>query len=251
MSKRPLIGITAFETKYPRPPHSPLYATGQRYVRAIEDAGGLPVILSPALGHETLRAIFERLDGLLLSGGGDVDPALYGEEAHPTIWGLDMNRDRAELAMARWATEAKKPLLCICRGIQVFNVALGGSLVQDIPSMVPEALTHMFDETDTPREQTTHVVHVETDSLLSRLIQSDEAQVNSWHHQSLKRIANDLKVVAKAPDGIVEAVELSGHRFALGVQWHPEWLYDRQPEMKRLFTGLIEAASTDTPRIHE
>ncbi len=251
MSERPLIGITAFETKFIHPPHSPLYATGQRYVRAIEDAGGLPVILSPALSNGTLQSIFDRLDGLLLSGGGDIDPSIYGEEAHPTIWGLDMNRDRAELAMAKWATDAQTPILCICRGIQVLNVALGGSLVQDIPSMVPDALTHMFDEKDTPREKTTHAIHVEAGSLLSRLIQSDTAVVNSWHHQSLKRVAGDLKVVATAPDGIVEAVELTGHGFALGVQWHPEWLYRQQPEMARLFTGLIDAATANVQRIRE
>jgi putative glutamine amidotransferase len=245
MTKRPLIGITAFETKHLRPPHAPLYATGQRYVRAIEDAGGLPVILSPALTNETLRAVFDRLDGLLLSGGGDIDPAIYGEEPHASIWGLDMNRDRAELAMAKWAAEAQTPLLCICRGTQVLNVALGGSLVQDIASMVPDALTHMYDEETMPREAVAHPVSVETDSLLSSLIQDSRAEVNSWHHQSIKRVADDLKVVALSPDGIVEAIELPGHRFALGVQWHPEWLYQQQPEMARLFEGLVEAASTN------
>jgi putative glutamine amidotransferase len=242
MGQRPLIGITGFETAFPKPPHAPLYATGQRYVRAIEDAGGLPVILSPGLSNDTLLATFERLDGLLLSGGGDIDPTIYGEEPHPTIWGLDMNRDRAELAMAQWAAETHKPLLCICRGTQVLNVALGGSLVQDIATMQPKALRHMYDQEITPREETTHAVTVDTDSLLGELIHSNAAQVNSWHHQAIKRLAADLKVVATAPDGIVEAIEIPGHRFALGVQWHPEWLYDRQPEMARLFHGLIAAA---------
>src|SRR5512134_704063 len=184
MRRRPLIGITAFETKHLRPPHAPLYATGQRYVRAIEDAGGLPVILSPALTNETLRAVFERLDGLLLSGGGDIDPAIYGEEPHPSIWGLDMNRDRAELAMAKWAADDHKPLLCICRGTQVLNVALGGSLLQDIEAMRPEALRHMFDQEVTPREQITHHITVNSDSLLGELLQANVAQVNSWHHQA-------------------------------------------------------------------
>jgi len=245
MNKRPLIGITAFETRFPKPPHAPLYATGQRYVRAIEDAGGLPVILSPALTNDTLHAIFERLDGLLLSGGGDIDPKIYGEDPHPSIWGLDMNRDRAELAMARWAAETDTPLLCICRGTQVLNVALGGSLVQDIPSMVKDSLTHMFSEEDTPRDKITHTVTVEPNSCLNGLLQSTVADVNSWHHQSIKRVGTDLRVVATAPDQVVEAIEIPGHRFALGVQWHPEWLYDRQPEMARLFTGLIDAASTE------
>lgn len=242
MTKRPLIGITAFETTFPKPPHAPLYATGQRYVQAIEDAGGLPVILSPGLSDATLRASFERLDGLLLSGGGDIDPAVYGEEPHPSIWGLDMNRDRAELAMAKWSADAQKPVLGICRGTQVLNVALGGSLFQDIEAMQPGSLTHMFDQETTPREKVTHAIRVTEGSRLSKLIQADAAQVNSWHHQAIKRLADDLKVVALAPDGIVEAIEIPGHRFALGVQWHPEWLYDRQPEMARLFTGLIAAA---------
>jgi putative glutamine amidotransferase len=245
LNQRPLIGITAFETTYPKPPHAPLYATGQRYVRAIEDAGGLPVILSPGFGDETLRAMFERLDGLLLSGGGDIDPVIYGEEPHPTIWGLDMKRDRAELALAKWAAERQKPLLCICRGTQVLNVALGGSLLQDIESLLPGALTHMFDQEITPREQITHSIAVDIDSLLGELLQANVAQVNSWHHQAIKRVASDLKVVATASDGIVEAIEIPGHRFALGVQWHPEWLYDRQPEMARLFYGLITAAETE------
>jgi putative glutamine amidotransferase len=245
MKQRPLIGITGFETAYPKPPHAPLYATGQRYVHAIDEAGGLPVILSPGLSDDSLRAVFERLDGLLLSGGGDIDPAIYGEEPHPTIWGQDMNRDRAELAMAQWAAETQKPLLCICRGTQVLNVALGGSLLQDIETMQPKALRHMYDQEVTPREEITHAVTVDADSLLGELIQSQTAQVNSWHHQAIKRLASDLKVVATAPDGIVEAIEIPGHRFALGVQWHPEWLYDRQPEMARLFNGLIAAAETE------
>jgi putative glutamine amidotransferase len=201
MGQQPLIGITGFETAYPKPPHAPLYATGQRYVRAVEDAGGFPVILSPGLSNDSLLAVFERLDGLLLSGGGDIDPAVYGEEAHPTIWGLDMNRDRAELAMAQWAAEAQKPLLCICRGTQVLNVALGGSLLQDIETMQPKALRHMYDQEVTPREEVTHSITVNMDSLLGELIHSNTAQVNSWHHQAIKRLAVDLKVVATAPMG--------------------------------------------------
>ena len=243
MSRPPLIGITAFETKHINPPHVALYATGQRYVSAVEDAGGLPVVLSPGLSNETLHQIFDRLDGLLLSGGGDIDPALYGERPHPQLWGLDMHRDRAELALASRVVEKQKPVLCICRGIQVLNVALGGTLVQDIPSQMPQALAHSFDETVVPRDYLAHQVKLEPNSRLAAVIGSDAALVNSWHHQSIKRVADTLKVVATAPDGVVEAVEVPGQRFAIGVQWHPEWLYDTHPEMKRLFTALIEAAS--------
>jgi putative glutamine amidotransferase len=156
-----------------------------------------------------------------------------------------MNRDRAELALAQWAAETQKPLLCICRGTQVLNVALGGSLLQDIETMQPKALRHMYDQEVTPREEITHHITVNAGSLLGGLLQTDIVHVNSWHHQAIKRLAGDLNVVAQAPDGIVEAIEIPGHRFALGVQWHPEWLYDRQPEMARLFHGLIAAAETE------
>jgi putative glutamine amidotransferase len=127
----------------------------------------------------------------------------------------------------------------------VLNVALGGSLLQDIETMQPKALRHMYDQEITPREEVTHSITVDTDSLLGELIHSHMAQVNSWHHQAIKRLAADLKVVATAPDGIVEAIEIPGHRFALGVQWHPEWLTDGQPEMARLFHGLIAAAEAE------
>jgi putative glutamine amidotransferase len=242
MSPRPLIGITAFETQHIQPPHLELYALGRRYAQAIEAVGGVPVILPPGLGEDSARQIFDRFDGLLLSGGGDIDPAIYGEPPHVALWGLNADRDQTEMELVRWAAQQQKPLLGICRGIQVMNVALGGSLIQDIPSEVPDALEHSFDDTVVPREHLAHPVKIDAASRLQGIIGAEIAQVNSWHHQAIKRLAADLQIVARSPDGIVEAVEIPGHRFALGVQWHPEWLYDKQPEMKRLFGALVQAA---------
>lgn len=241
--KRPLIGITAAESQYIKPPHHAIFSLNQVYVRAIEESGGVPLMLPPILSEDSLREVFARLDGIVFSGGGDINPSIYGEPPHATLWGLSDDRDRVELELARWAAHREKPLLGICRGIQVLNVALGGTLIQDIPAEVPDALQHSFDDAVVARDYIAHPVKIENGSHLRQVIQSEIASVNSWHHQALKRIAPNLTVVAQAPDGIIEAVEVDGHRFAIGVQWHPEWLYRNQPEMKRLFTALVEASS--------
>lgn len=245
MNKRPLIGITAFETTHRQPPHTPLYALGQRYAHAVETGGGAGIILAPGLSDESLREIFARLDGLLLSGGGDIDPARYGESPHPALGTISPARDHAEVLLAQWAVQADKPLLCICRGIQVLNVALGGSLIQDIPGQVAGALQHNFDSVRVPHEQIAHPVEIEPGSRLADALGTLTAQVNSWHHQALARVASPLHVVARAPDGIIEAVEIPHQRFIVGVQWHPEWLYDTQPEMLRLFQTFVRAASAN------
>ncbi len=242
MPNRPLIGITAFETRHREPPHSPIYALNRRYVRAIEEAGGAPVMVPPGLDDASLQTIFERLDGLLLPGGGDIDPACFGEAPHPSLTELSAERDSMELSLAHRAVDAEKPLLAICRGIQVLNVALGGSLVQDIPTQLPGSLAHSFDATKVARDAATHEVQIEAGTQLQAVMGVERAGVNSWHHQALKRVAAGLKVVARSPDGVIEAIEMPGHRFAIGVQWHPEWLTERQPEMRRLFVALVRAA---------
>lgn len=243
MATRPLIGITALSTTSIEAPHLPLHALNQRYVAAVHAAGGAPMMLPPALDGSALRVIFARLDGLLISGGGDVDPLHYGEEACALVGDVDADRDQTELMLTGWAAETDKPFLCICRGIQVMNVAMGGSLVQDIPTQVPNALIHMPDHIVYPRNHIAHHIQIDPDTRLREVISSDRAEVNSWHHQAVKRVAPRVRVTACAADGIIEAIELPGHRFAVGVQWHPEWLYDRQPEMLRLFEALVEAAT--------
>ncbi len=242
MIKRPLIGITASESNHIKPPHHAIFSLNQVYVRAIEDSGGVPLLLPPILSEDSMREIFATLDGILFTGGGDINPSIYDEPPHSTLWGLSDDRDRVELELARWAAHHEKPMLAICRGTQVLNVALGGTLIQDIPSEVPDALEHSFDDAVVARDYIAHPVKVAGGSHLRKVLQSEIVRVNSWHHQALKRIAPDLKVVAQSPDGIVEAVEIEEHRFAIGVQWHPEWLYTNQPEMKRLFIALVEAS---------
>jgi len=138
--------------------------------------------------------------------------------------------------------EADKPVMGICRGVQVLNVALGGSLVQDIPTQQPDSLPHSFDGARVARDYMAHSVRIESGSVLREVMGVEQVSVNSWHHQSLKRVAASLTVVAQSPDGIIEAVEMPSRRFVIGVQWHPEWLYDHQPEMKRLFEALVQAA---------
>ncbi|HET7089709.1 MAG TPA: gamma-glutamyl-gamma-aminobutyrate hydrolase family protein [Anaerolineae bacterium] len=242
MTKRPVIGITALATRYIDPPHSPMYALNQRYVMAVEASGGAPLMVPPDLDETSMQAIFERLDGWVLSGGGDVDPAYYGESPHAALNEVNAERDRLELSFARQAVEADKPVIGICRGVQVLNVALGGSLVQDIPTQQADSLPHSFDGTRVARDYMAHPVRIESGSLLREVMGVEQAGVNSWHHQSVKRVAASLAVVAQSPDGIIEAVEMPGRRFVIGVQWHPEWLYDHQPEMKRLFEALVQAA---------
>jgi putative glutamine amidotransferase len=243
MNQRPLIGITAYDMRRPEASHGNLYAVGQCYVHALEGSHAVPLIVPPGLSQASLRHVFDRLDGLVLSGGGDIDPAVYGEAPHPTLSGMSVERDRAELSLARWAVEGHKPILSICRGIQVLNVALGGSLVQDIPSHAPGALEHSFDSAQFLHDHMAHPVQVEPGSRLAGVLGLETVQVNSRHHQAIKRPAAQLAVVARSPDGVVEAVEIAGHPFAIGVQWHPECLYARQPETQRLFAALVEAAS--------
>ncbi len=194
MPNRPVIGITAWATRAIDPPHSPTVALTRRYVTAIEAAGGAPLLLPPGLDETSLRAIFARLDGLLLSGGGDVDPAWYGEAPHPALTEISPDRDRIELALSRWAVAEEKPIMAICRGIQVFNVALGGSLVQDIPSQLPAALRHMLDGARVARDAIAHPVQVEPGSQLHQALGIEQVDVNSWHHQSLKQVAPGLTV---------------------------------------------------------
>jgi putative glutamine amidotransferase len=237
----PVIGITGRTDQSARPPNRPLVATVQTYVRAVELGGGAPVVIPPHLEEAKTRAIFEHLDGLILSGGGDVLPALYGEEDSGLLWFVDEQRDRAELALARWALSEKLPLLAICRGHQVLNVAAGGTLVQDIPTQVPSAFTHST-IADCPMATVAHTVEVAADSRLAALVGAGELGVNSAHHQAVKAVGTGLAITARAPDGIIEGLESPAHPFCLGVQWHPEALVESHPVMRRLFEGLAESA---------
>lgn len=238
----PLIGITGFRSE-PQPPLGRFTLNlGENYVRGVQAAGGIPLVIPPNLEERALRGMFERLDGLLLSGGGDIDPALFGEPRHPATANISVERDRSELALARWALAENKPVLGICRGIQVLNVAAGGTLVQHIPDEAPGAISHSFELT-VPRAHVAHTVRIQPGACLSRLLGATEAPTNSWHHQSCRAPGQGIVYTAWASDGVVEGAEAPGHRFAVAVQWHPEDLFDSLPMMLSLFRGLVDASA--------
>jgi putative glutamine amidotransferase len=206
------------------------------YTRAVLKAGGVPLLLAPGT---SVDAVLERVDGLLLSGGSDIDPAIYGEAPHPTSqWKRE--RDDFELALTRAALERDKPLLAICRGQQVLNVAAGGTLVQDIPSQQPQAGPHY--PKDVERWHIAHEVEVLPGTRLREIVGRDVLPVNSSHHQAVKDLGHGLRLAARARDGVIEAVESPAHRFVIGVQWHPEAMWNRDPDHQELFRSFIAAA---------
>jgi putative glutamine amidotransferase len=241
-SSRPIIAATVYRKSIPQRRPIDVYGLKPSYTEAISKAGGIPLLVPLGLSEDDLLAILERADGVLLPGGGDVDPVTYQALRHPTVNGVDPERDRTEIFMARAAVARGKPFLAICRGIQVLNVALGGTLWQDIPSQIPGSLDHNA-SAERPRNYLAHTVEVATDSLLAPLLGKRRTWVNSYHHQSIRDLAPDLRVTARAEDGVFEAVEIADHPFGLGVQWHPENLVDDDPAMLAIFGGLVEAAA--------
>jgi putative glutamine amidotransferase len=225
----------------------PLIAIGQNrkmedYLESVRRAGGEPVEV--LVGGEAPEQILARVDGLVLTGGGDVDPKLYGEARHDTFQAAETGRDDFEIALARAAVVKGIPLLAICRGMQVLNVAMGGTLFQDIPSQVTGALEHSVPQ---PRAGSAHEVWVAKGSQLSTLLadhmeDGETCHVNSRHHQSVKDAAQGFDVTATSPDGVVEAMEKTGAPFCVAVQWHPENFW-RTGEFRELFEGLVKAAN--------
>lgn len=212
------------------------------YLRALEGAGLAPVILSPGMTAETLRALLSVAWGLVLTGGGDVSPALYGEVRHETVLGVSEARDRMEFEAIRLADERELPVLAICRGMQVLNVQRGGSLIQDIPSCIPQAVAHSVQE---PRCGPAHEVRVEPGTRLAKIAGEVTFAVNSRHHQALAKPGAGLEVTARAEDGVIEGVEVPGERFVVGVQWHPEDMAGQFASADRLFEAFAAACGTD------
>jgi putative glutamine amidotransferase len=215
------------------------------YVESIRRAGGEPIEVIP--GAETPEQILSRVDGLMLTGGGDVDPSLYGETPHATFDAAETGRDEFEIALSRAAVAKGIPFLAICRGMQVLNVAMGGTLVQDIPSQVTGALDHSIRE---PRHHIAHEVWISKGSRLSTLLadhmeDGETCHVNSRHHQAVKKAADMFTVTATSPDGVIEAMEKPGNGFCIAVQWHPENFW-RTGEFRELFEGLVAAANAKT-----
>jgi putative glutamine amidotransferase len=233
----PLIGVTtSVDTR-----RSPERAyVNSPYLYAVQRAGGVPVLLPPQLDADARAVLADRLDGVLLTGGGDVDPARYGEARHPAADDVSEARDVLELWLTRHALERQVPLLAICRGVQVLNVALGGSLCQDIPSVLASPILHRQTEA---RHEPTHHVKIEPGSRLAAILGVLEVDVNSFHHQSIERLGTGLRTVAVASDGVIEGVERAGSEaFVIGVQWHPEELVAHDPAARNLFAALVGAA---------
>lgn len=213
------------------------FGVSNQYVRSIIDAGGLPVLVPVSLDEPRLRRMYDVTSGVMLTGGADCDPAVYGESAHPRTYGIDADRDRAELLLTHWAVADDRPLFGICRGVQMMNVATGGSLIQDIPSEWRTSLVH---SASGERNAQAHLVRAEPGSRVAAVLGVGEVGVNSFHHQSVRRLGDGFVASALAGDGVIEAIEMPARRFAVGVQWHPEDLSAERPEMQALFDAFVQ-----------
>lgn len=231
MAKAPFIGITMYGRSEKNE-----FSLPAEYVDAVRRAGGIPLLLPP--GEEYAERWVEKVHAIVLAGGGDIDPELYGGKRHKTVYMVDAERDRTELALTHRIVHSDKPLLGICRGCQLINVALGGTLIEHIPEVYGQTVRHRVP----PREPVPHTISIDAESRLARILDGSEVTASSWHHQALRRVASPLQVVARAPDGVIEAVEMSEHHWLLAVQWHPELTAASDPVQQRLFAALVEAS---------
>ena len=242
LSKRPLIGVPTGREKSQRFFGLALYIMNQTYVRTLENLGALPVLIPLQMSEATLHGIFERLDGLLLPGGEDMDPSTYRAERHPQLGATDKERDRTELLLTEWALAEGMPILGVCRGAQVINVACGGTLYQDLHSQRPDFAKHDYFPPNYERFRISHSIQIEADSRLAHALGSVH-EVNSMHHQGIEQLGKGLRAVAVTDDGLVEAVEVPELPFVVGVQWHPEELARTDQHSSSLFYDFVLAAS--------
>lgn len=232
---KPLIGITTYNTKNPY--DRDISAVQHTYIRAVTQAGGVPILIPAILPDDDLNDLYSHLQAILFSGGGDISLKYFSGEQHPSIHEVDEARDVTELSLLRQSVQNEKPFLAICRGLQVMNVALGGTLHTHIPDQIPNSLKHDNQEFTL----ISHPVNIDEESKMAEIFGETLLQVNSLHHQGIKDLASNLRIVGHAPDGVIEAVELPEHPYALGVQWHPEWMTDQIP-MQKLFKSFVDAA---------
>lgn len=238
MHNAPLVGVPCFSAER-ADSHRPIYGNNQAYIHALIQAGVTPLLIPLGLETAALESLCARLDGLLLSGGADIDPARYGEVRLPECGDLELGRDDLELSLTHMALTRDLPILGICRGMQTLNVALGGSLYQDIATQRPEAALHAY--TSLPRNHLAHSVVVERDSRLHEILGAEELRVNSLHHQAVKEPGARARIVAWASDGIAEGLEAPEQRFVVAVQYHPEELVETDALSRRLFAAFARA----------
>ncbi len=233
----PLIGIPSFTDNSAPDKMPPRFSMSRPYITALLAVGAAPIIIPLDMGETTLRAIYERLDGLFLAGGGDMNPETYRAEKAEQTDGIDLLRDEAELILTRWALADRLPILGVCRGVQALNVAAGGSLIQDVDHAVPHAIRHQYFP-DKPRSYVAHDVATVSGTRLASIL-GGAASVNSFHHQAVKDVAPHFRVSASAEDGVIEAIEHENGSFAVGVQWHPESLIESDAKMRALFEAFV------------
>jgi putative glutamine amidotransferase len=243
-SRAPLIGITAdlsgVSANGTDSGQEPTLSLPQRYCRAIQEVGGIPLILPPITSQRRLRRILQRLDGVLISGGNfDIHPSYYGEKPISALGIVKKERTEFELELVDLALNQNLPLLGICGGAQAINVALGGSLYQDIATQLPNATKH---EQGTKRDKGVHPIRIRSGTHLRQIVQKRALKVNTTHHQAVRRVGKGLVVNATAEDGLIEGIESASYRFVLGVQWHPEILARNDPSQRRIFSSFISAS---------
>jgi putative glutamine amidotransferase len=237
---RPVIGITTYGRD-----EDNRFRIPSPYVDAVRRAGGVVILIPP--GEELGQELLSVVDGVILAGGGDIDPEHYGGHHHESIYSVDAERDRSELGLARHLVSSTIPTLGICRGHQILNVSLGGTLYEHLPDIVGETVIHRLP----PREPTEHLVAVDEKSRLAGILGETRFNAASWHHQAIRDAATGLVVVAHAPDGTIEACELPSHPWLFSVQWHPELTAHVSPTQQRLFDALVDACrkGTDSSRL--
>ena len=242
-SPRPIIGITGGNIKSKTGAYT--FTLGQAYVKAIRHAGGIPLLIPLGTGRADLRRIIQLVDGILFTGGGDVAIERFKGQEHPKVANVSPLRDQLEFTLMELVFEEHLSLLAICRGIQVLNVAFGGTLYTHIEDQLDNALKHDW-YPNFPRDKHAHTVSLAYGSVLHEIFEVDEVPVNSLHHQGIAKVGEGLEAIAFAPDGLVEGLAVVDEKFAVGVQWHPECLPD-DPEMQALFKAFITACRKPTP----
>ncbi len=231
-----LIGLTTTRTS--KTSRTPKFGSNELYTKAISNAEGLPVLIPLNISNDDLDNLINHLDGILFTGGNDIDPRQYGNQPHPKVEGVDKNRDRVEIHLVEKMIQSGKPFMGICRGFQVINVAMGGTLYEHLPEQFPGNVIH--DNHNLPRNFMAHSVRVELDNHLSKLFSTNQLDVNSLHHQGVRKLAQELLPTAYAPDGLIEAFEIPGFSFGMAVQWHPEELL-ANAGMRKLFEEFVHS----------
>jgi putative glutamine amidotransferase len=241
LSRSPLIGITAdssgLEQTAPKTNGEAMFCLARRYCDAIENVGGLPVIIPHSSSRTQIRDLLGRIDGLLISGGDfDIEPIYYGEQPIPTLGKLKPQRSFTELESIAFGLRRDLPMLGICGGAQAINVALGGGLYQDIATQLPDAQKH---QQGAGKHSNGHVVSLRRGTLLHQIFGCQTLKVNTTHHQAIRNLGKGLVINATAPDGLIEGIESTKHSYVLGVQWHPEVLARKNPVHRKIFSSFI------------